>query len=114
MATDALTERLAPYAPYVTHVRAESDGRPRLYVGRGRGSRWGNPHKMRFAHSEAERLRVVAAHLADLDAMDPAELELLLAPIRARLEVGGLLACWCAPRLCHAQTWAMLALTRRQ
>lgn len=102
---------LAPYARYVVQARARSDGRRRLYVGRGKGARgrWGNPFAMQD-QSEAERLRVVSEFALYVRDMDRAERERLLAPIREHLAAGGVLACWCAPKLCHAQVWAALAL----
>lgn len=107
----ASTERLGPYAHLVVQARAKSDGRPRLYVGRGPGTRgrFGNPHVMRD-DSEAERLRVVAAFWDHVERMEPTEREALLAPIRAHMEAGGVLACFCSPKLCHAQVWAWWAL----
>jgi hypothetical protein len=109
-----LGARLAPYAKYVTHVRAKSDGRKRLYVGRGDGERgrYGNRHEIRD-HSEAERLRVVEANYRDWEAMDPTERETLLAPVREHLEASGVLACFCFPKLCHGQVIAAFALSRR-
>ena len=93
-----LTLRLAPYAVHVVNLRDPDDGRPRLRV--DRRTRWGNPFVM-ADQSEAERLRVVAAHARYVRDMDPAERERLLAPIRAHLAAGGVLACHCAPKLCH-------------
>lgn len=113
MATDLLADRLAPYAHLVVQARAKSDGRPRLYVGRGKGrrGRFGNPFHLEN-DSGAERIRVVAAFHQHVAEMDPAEREPLLAEIRAHLAAGGVLACFCAPKLCHAQVWCWWALAR--
>lgn len=111
---DALADRLAPYAHPVVQARARSDGRPRLYVGRGKGrrGRFGNPFPLENDTPE-ERLRVVAAFDRHVAEMDPAEREPLLAEIRAHLAAGGVLACWCSPRLCHAQVWIWWASPER-
>jgi hypothetical protein len=45
--------------------------------------------------------------------VDATEREALLAPIREHLAAGGVLACWCRPRLCHGQVWAAFALADR-
>jgi hypothetical protein len=108
---DALTERLAPARHLVVQARTKSDGRRRLYVGRGQGKRgrFGNPFNIRD-QSEAERVRVVAAFDQHVRDMSPGQQETLLQPIREHLEAGGVLACFCAPKLCHGQVWAWWAL----
>jgi hypothetical protein len=116
LATDALADRLAQYAHLVVQARAKSAGRRRIYVGRGKGKRgrFGTPFTVQD-DSEAERLRVITAfdrHVAEMDSaeMDPAEREPLLAEIREHLAAGGVLACWCSPRLGHGQVWCWWAL----
>jgi hypothetical protein len=110
---DELTALLAPYDRYVVHVKRKSD-RPVLYVGRGPANdpvaRYGNPHVM-ADKSDDERLRVVREHFEDTRAMDATARAAWLAPVKAHLEAGGVLGCWCAPKWpCHGQVLAFFAL----
>lgn len=78
-----------------------------IYVGRGHGSRWGNP----FSHLEhsvahlkvSTREEAIARHRAWL--MSQPKLM-----YKARSELRGKdLACWCAPASCHADTLLKIA-----
>lgn len=71
-----------------------------VYIGRGRGSTWGNPYAI---SPDMDRSAVIAAHRADLLA-NPAELR------RARTELAGKsLVCFCKPAPCHGDTLAWVA-----
>jgi hypothetical protein len=71
-----------------------------LYI--GRPTRWQHPFKI---GPDGDRATVLATFSAMLDAMDPAELAVLLAPL-----VDKDLACWCKPtEACHADIWLQRA-----
>ena len=71
-----------------------------VYVGRGRGSTWGNPFEI---GKDGDRAEVVAKHREWFYAQP----ELVA---RARRELRGRdLVCFCAPALCHADTLAEAA-----
>lgn len=76
-------------------------GRPSRWVGLA-GSEWANPHKMQ-GETDAERRHVVIMFENDLfHDIDRAN--------RMRWALGGkTLACWCAPKLCHAHIISWLA-----
>lgn len=77
-----------------------------VYVGRGRNSKYGNPHRMHDAGDD-ERLRVIREFRADCEAkraVDPDAFERWIAPLRGRD-----LVCWCAPLPCHADVLLDLA-----
>jgi hypothetical protein len=82
--------------PLVVHCkRAKFE----VYVGRGRGSPWGNPFQI---GRDGTRLEVIAKYREWLG-RQPALL--------ARLPElrGKVLGCWCSPRPCHAEVLAELA-----
>lgn len=76
-----------------------------IYVGRGRGSVWGNPYPMTGDH-EAERERVCSefrTYAIERLRREPHWLD----PLR-----GKDLVCWCAPKQCHADILLQLANKR--
>ena len=83
---------------HILNARKQEGG---TYVGRGRGSKWGNPFKVttgRFARQRA------CAQFKQYIKSKPALIE------RAKRELGGKdLVCWCSPLQCHAETLADLA-----
>ena len=71
-----------------------------VYIGRGRGSTWGNPYEI---GTHGDRDEVIAAHKADLLA-NPEEL------VRVRTELAGKsLVCFCKPAACHGDTLLWIA-----
>lgn len=73
-----------------------------VYIRVDRQTKWGNPFIM-LNQTEGERLRVCALFLDYAERRHEAEPE-WLTPLR-----GNHLACWCAPKLCHAETLLRLA-----
>jgi hypothetical protein len=84
--------------PRVVHCKRE---RYDVYVGRGRGSRWGNPFK---SPRDGSRDEVIAKYERWL--VDQPELMAALPELR-----GKVLGCWCAPKPCHADVLLRLANT---
>jgi hypothetical protein len=82
--------------PRVVHCMRE---RYDVYVGRGRGSRWGNPFK---EGRDGTRQQVIAKYERWLRARP--ELMARLPELR-----GKVLGCWCAPKPCHADVLLRLA-----
>jgi hypothetical protein len=82
--------------PRVVHSKRE---RYDVYVGRGRGSRWGNPFK---SPRDGSRDEVIAKYERWL--VRQPELVAALPELR-----GKVLACWCAPEPCHADVLLRLA-----
>ena len=71
-----------------------------VYVGRGRGSVWGNPFEI---GKDGDRAEVIAKH-REWFLAQPELVE------RARRELRGKdLVCFCAPAACHADTLAEVA-----
>lgn len=71
-----------------------------VYIGRGRGSRWGNPFELgRYG----DRDTVIAKFRAWV-----AERPELIAAARQQLR-GRDLVCFCAPRACHGDVWLEIA-----
>ena len=70
-----------------------------IYVGRGRGSKWGNPYKIGI---DGTREEVIQKHKLWL-LKQPALLSCL-----DELK-GKILGCWCAPQACHGDLLALLA-----
>lgn len=82
--------------PRVVHCKRE---RYDVYVGRGRGSRWGNPFK---SPRDGSRDDVIAKYERWL--VGQPELMAALPELR-----GKVLGCWCAPKPCHADVLLRLA-----
>jgi hypothetical protein len=82
--------------PRVVHCKRE---RYDVYVGRGRGSRWGNPFK---SPHDGTREEVIAKYERWL--LGQPELVAALPELR-----GKVLGCWCAPKPCHADVLLRLA-----
>jgi Domain of unknown function (DUF4326) len=82
--------------PRVVHCKRE---RYDVYVGRGRGSRWGNPFK---SPRDGTREEVIAKYERWL--LGQPELVAALPELR-----GKVLGCWCAPKPCHADVLLRLA-----
>jgi hypothetical protein len=82
--------------PRVVHCKREAYD---VYVGRGRGSRWGNPFK---AGRDGTREEVIAKYEQWL--LTQPELIAALPELR-----GKVLGCWCAPKACHADVLLRLA-----
>jgi len=68
----------------------------------GRGTVWGNPHRLRPGATAGERSEAIAAYERDL--ADRPDLLARLGELRGRA-----LGCWCAPRPCHGDALARLA-----
>jgi hypothetical protein len=86
-----------PYGPLLRHLRDAG-----LLVRIGRGTPWGNPHRLPRGASDAERAEVIAAYEQDLLARP--DLLARIPELRGRA-----LGCWCAPRACHGDVLARLA-----
>jgi Domain of unknown function (DUF4326) len=82
--------------PRVVHCKRE---RYDVYVGRGRGSRWGNPFR---TPRDGTREQVIAKYERWL--LRQPELMAALPELR-----GKVLGCWCAPKPCHADGLLRLA-----
>ena len=82
--------------PRVVHCKRE---RHDVYVGRGAGSRWGNPFK---SPRDGSRDEVIAKYERWL--VRQPELMAALPELR-----GKVLGCWCAPKPCHADVLLRLA-----
>lgn len=78
-----------------------------VYIGRGRGSQWGNP----FSHQEGTQARFkvntreeAIAHFREWLLRQPELVE------RAKRELKGkVLGCWCHPKACHGDVLAEVA-----
>lgn len=70
-----------------------------VYIGRGRGSRWGNPFVI---GRDGDRAEVIEKYERWL--LTQPELLAALPGLRGRT-----LGCWCAPRPCHGDVLARLA-----
>lgn len=99
---DRLRER---YSASVIKMGANSGGRPRLYI--GRGSIWGNPHRIKHGVTRTEAVR---RFVRDMQAMDPVARRKWLSPIRLHIQAGGVLVCHCSPLLCHGMALVSYAL----
>ncbi len=86
-----------PYGPLLRHLR--DAGR---LVRIGRGTVWGNPHRLRPGAGDVERAEVIAAYERHLATR--ADLLARLPELRGRA-----LGCWCAPLPCHGDVLAALA-----
>jgi Domain of unknown function (DUF4326) len=82
--------------PRVVHCKREPYD---VYVGRGRGSRWGNPFR---TPRDGTREQVIAKYEHWL--VHQPELMAALPQLR-----GKILGCWCAPKPCHADVLLRLA-----
>ena len=92
-----------PERRLVVHCRREPFD---VYIGRGRGSRWGNPFTYKpdtLAEFVVSKNEVLVRYEAWLRGQ-PA----LVAKARAELR-GKVLGCWCAPRQCHGDILARVA-----
>ena len=89
----------SPFPEGPTHVvhckRAPYD----VYIGRGRGSHWGNPFVIGRDGDRAEVIEKYGRWL-----LTQRELLVALPELRGRT-----LGCWCAPRPCHGDVLARLA-----
>lgn len=95
-AADASTSRSPAARTRVVHCkRAPYD----VYIGRGRGSRWGNPFVIGRGGDRAEVIEKYERWL-----LTQPELLVALPQLRGRT-----LGCWCAPRPCHGDVLARLA-----
>lgn len=91
-----------PRVLHITKMTSYNEPYPADAVRVDRGSNWGNPFVM-AGQSDQERNRVCdlfEQYAAWRLAIEPAWLE----PLR-----GKSLACWCAPKRCHAETLLRLA-----
>jgi hypothetical protein len=88
-----------------------------VYIGRGRGSKWGNPYKLtdyKFANpdgSPAPFDEVTAREMCLRDfehALHVGMLDFSVEDVRRELR-GKVLACWCAPKSCHGDVLARIA-----
>ncbi len=86
-----------PYPPLLRHLRDAG-----LLVRIGRGTVWGNPHRLRPGAGDVERAEVIAAYERHLATR--ADLLARLPELRGRA-----LGCWCVPRPCHGDVLAALA-----
>lgn len=107
---------------FVYHIKDGDAPEGARYCGRGRGSRWGNPFRLRRGASDCERREAIARFIEYVDAaLAAGELEL------GDLAGAAALLCWCAgigaplpparePSVCHAQyiAWLLDNETRRQ
>lgn len=100
---------LAPYAPYVIHKRDMRTGD--LYC--GRPQLWGNPFPLADPQDETARLECVRAYAVHFAKRSGKQQAFMLIAVRNTIRAGGRLACFCSPRLCHAQVLAAWALGRR-
>jgi len=90
--------------PLVVHCkRAPFD----VYIGRGRGSVWGNPfsHKHGTVAGYVVKTRAEALAAYEEWLLDQPE---LVAKAKAELR-GKVLGCWCAPQSCHGDVLARIA-----
>jgi len=95
-AAEASTSRSPATRTRVVHCkRAPYD----VYIGRGRGSRWGNPF---VVGRDGDRAEVIEKYERWL--LTQPELLVALPQLRGRT-----LGCWCAPRPCHGDVLARLA-----
>lgn len=89
---------------WVVHCKKEPFD---VYIGRGRGSQWGNP----FSHQEGTQARFkvdtreeAIAHFREWLLRQPELVE------RAKRELKGkVLGCWCHPKACHGDVLAEVA-----
>lgn len=86
-----------PYGPLLRHLADAG-----LLVRIGRGTVWGNPHRLPRGAGDVERAEVIAAYEQHLQ--DRPDLLARLPELRGRA-----LGCWCAPRPCHGDVLAALA-----
>lgn len=89
---------------WVVHCKKEPFD---VYIGRGRGSQWGNP----FSHQEGTQARFkvdtreeAIARFREWLLSQPELVE------KAKRELRGkVLGCWCSPRACHGDILARIA-----
>lgn len=89
---------------WVVHCKKEPFD---VYIGRGRGSQWGNP----FSHQEGTQAKFkvetreeAIAHFREWLLRQPELVE------RAKRELRGkVLGCWCHPKACHGDVLAEVA-----
>ena|SRR3990172_8669606 len=77
-----------------------------IYIGRGSGSKWGNP----FSHKEGTKATYVVSSREE--AIQKYEEWLLTQPelLKALPELKGkVLGCWCSPKACHGDVLLRLA-----
>lgn len=86
-----------PYGPLLRHL-ADAGRLVRI----GRGTPWGNPHRLRPGAGAGERAAVIAAYERYLRSRP--DLLARLPALRGRA-----LGCWCAPLPCHGDVLARLA-----
>lgn len=108
-AAQVTQEELTGYGSSATWATSTEEAGPRVvhckrepydvYVGRGRGSRWGNPFK---SPRDGTREQVIAKYERWL--LNQPELMATLPELR-----GKVLGCWCAPKPCHADVLVRLA-----
>lgn len=99
----------ADNASCVQNARQHGRRNPnQLYVGRAMRSespevgRFGNP----FYENKEGRIGAVRKYVTYLQALPERERLILLLDVRAALDEGKFLVCWCAPDLCHAHVLA--------
>ena len=71
-----------------------------VYVGRGRGSKWGNPFREGKDGTREEVIAKFEKYACERIKREPAWLDPL---------IGKDLVCWCAPKPCHADVLLRLA-----
>jgi len=86
-----------PYGPLLRHLADAG-----LLVRIGRGTMWGNRHRLRPGATPGERAEAIAAYERDLAGRP--DLLAHVGELRGRA-----LGCWCAPRACYGDVLARLA-----
>jgi hypothetical protein len=77
-----------------------------VYIGRGRGSKWGNPFAVKQGTLARHRVATIEVALTRYEAWIRSQPELMAALPELR---GKVLGCWCAPGPCHGDVLARLA-----
>ena len=85
---------------YNQRKRLESKPLDAVYVGRGRGSRWGNPFREGVDGTREEAITKFETYAIKRLEREPNWLD----PLK-----GKDLICWCAPKSCHADVLLRLA-----
>ena len=88
--------------PKVYNQRKRLEPKPldAVYVGRGRGSRWGNPYQEGRDGTREEVIAKFEVYALKRLVREPNWLDAL---------IGKDLICWCAPKSCHADVLLRLA-----
>lgn len=89
--------------PRVVHCKKEKYD---VYIGRGRGSKWGNPYSHKDGTLAQFKVATVEEAIQKYEEYVKTQPHLMAALPELR---GKILGCWCAPKCCHGDVLLRLA-----